>query len=112
VGYSMPFGEGSNAEQLFFEGCIVYRFHKNGAELCSACIAHEILHLYGAWDLYRTFEQTYDRELKARELFPNDIMLRVSYGIDELEVGPLSAWLVGWNNQCKGWYQWFRPQCS
>jgi hypothetical protein len=109
-GYAVAFAERYNKELYFVEGAILYENHWNGVGLLSSSIAHEILHLYGAWDLYKTFEQTQDREDKARELFPDSIMLRVSYNIDDLYVDEVTAWLVGWNTDPKPWYSWFNPR--
>ena len=106
--YAMPFSNGGD-KRHFLEGTILYRYFTNGIEyLDPHVIAHEILHLYGAWDLYQTHEQTYDRENMAKQHFSNDIMHQ-SGDLNELQVGPLTAWLVGWNKCPEEWYEWFRP---
>ena len=109
-GYAMPSSTEMDKEKYFVEGAILYEKYNSGGNLAASSIAHEILHLYGAWDLYKTFSQTQDREDKARELFPNSIMLRTSYNFDELEIDSLTAWLIGWNTVPEKWYEWFRPK--
>jgi len=75
----------------------------------TSIIAHEILHIYGAWDLYTTYAQTREKQTKATELYPDDIMLRVGYDMEILKVDRLTAWLLGWNTQEEEIFEWFRP---
>ena len=108
-GYAMPSSTEMNRELYFLEGTVLYEKFPNGYELPSSAISHEVLHLYGAWDFYKTFRQTAENEAKAKKQFPNSVMLRTSYYIDELEVDEVSAWRVGWNQRPKSWYQGFEP---
>ena len=101
--------EEANEQLYFMEGATLYEKQSNGYTLTSSAIAHEILHLFGGWDLYATFEQTQDREDKARQMFPNSVMLRTSSNINELSVDEVTAWLIGWNDDAKPWYGWFKP---
>ena len=52
-------------------------------------LTHEVLHLYGAIDLYDYHNEGVEKI--ARKYFPNSDMLTVSHEIDEL-----TAYLVGW----------------
>jgi len=114
-GYAVPCNEElinystRNKELYFLEGTILYRKYLNNNDLASASIAHELLHLFGAWDLYQTYAQPKSREDKAKELFPDDIMLRTSYDINTLKIDKLTAWLVGLSHFYEDWYEWFRP---
>jgi len=108
IGYSMSFAEGMSRDLYFLEGMLLYRDYPDSNELAAASIAHETLHLFGAWDLYETFEQTADRARKAAQLFGDDVMHRTSYDIEELEVGELSAWRVGWHDKPETYFEWFR----
>jgi len=108
VGYALPYNW-QMSDKYFLETCILYSNYTDGSELTSASIAHEVLHLFGAWDLYETYAQTAEREKKARELFPDAIMLRVSFNINELKLSPLTAWLVGLTEKYEPWYWWFQP---
>ena len=62
-----------------------------GEPIVSGSITHELLHLYGAIDLY-------DYELEevqpaAAKQFPSSVMLSINGEIDEL-----TAWLIGWTD--------------
>ncbi|MCB0409609.1 MAG: hypothetical protein KDD29_05280 [Flavobacteriales bacterium] len=94
----------------FVEGAIIYEKYWSNRPLATTTIAHELLHTFGAWDLYHTFEQTQEQENKARILFPNSIMLKIEYNIDKSNVDELTAWLIGWNKIAKDWYWWFKPK--
>ena len=108
--YSMRYAKGVNKKMYFLEGLLVFNEYNNGAPMpISAVIAHETLHIYGAWDLYSTYAQTIDRQQKARELYPNDIMLRVDHNINTIEINNLTAWLIGWNIYQEDIFEWFRP---
>ncbi|CAN5678310.1 hypothetical protein BH10BAC3_BH10BAC3_02540 [soil metagenome] len=108
-GYSMTYSSEMNKELYFVEGAILYEKYWNNYKLAPASIAHEILHLYAAWDFYKTFQQSEEHQNKAMQLFPNSIMLRTAFNIDELNVDEVTALLVGWSNSPKEWYESFRP---
>lgn len=110
--YAMPFRSNGNKELYFVEGAMIYEKYLSDRPLASSSIAHETLHLYGAWDMYKTYAQTQEKEDKARKLFPNSIMLRTSYNFQELNVDELTAWLIGWNSNQKDWYVWFKPKAK
>jgi hypothetical protein len=107
-GYTMAFTTGMDEEMYFLEGSVLYEKYWTGGALRPSSIAHEILHQYGAWDLYKTFQQTQENEDRARQMFPNSIMLRYFDDINEAEVDELTAWLVGWNTNPKPVYDTFR----
>ncbi len=108
-GYAMPASTEMSKELYFMEGAVLYEKYDEVRPLNTSAISHEILHTYGAWDLYTNYAQTKDREEKAKKIYPNSVMLRTSYVHDELEVDELTAWLVGWNKTPKKSFDWFRP---
>lgn len=66
-------------------------------------IAHEFLHLFGAWDLYLS---PFDRGLflrmkkrKAMKRYPDEIMAFTHRDLDSLDISPLSKYLIGWDNK-------------
>jgi hypothetical protein len=64
-------------------------------------IAHNILHLYGAADLYKTPYRRNEKKIKLLEsLFPNEIM-QDPYGklINNLEISDYTKYLIGWKDQ-------------
>lgn len=82
-----------NYDGQLFEFCVIYTGFEDGVEnVGSEAVAHEILHLYGAEDYYTPEE----RYMLASMFCPNDIMLCAQTGIDNFEVGELTAYSVGW----------------
>lgn len=108
--YAIRYARGLNKKKYFLEGLIIYNEYYPGVPIpIPAIYAHELLHIYGAWDLYKTYAQTGDRQAKATELYPNDIMLRVDHTLMNLNIDKLTAWLIGWNKQEEELFEWFRP---
>ncbi|MCS7074107.1 MAG: hypothetical protein NZ108_06545 [Bacteroidia bacterium] len=106
--YAMPYATNMDSVRYFVEGAFLYQYYSPGLPIISATIAHEMLHLYGAWDLYKTYAQTEDRAEAAAKHFPKDIMRKVD-NLKDLEISKLTAWLIGWNSKPEEWYEWFRP---
>ena len=74
-------------------------------------ISHEILHQFGAWDLYQGKSQTLKSAKKAIELFPNSIMINTKRKKAQLKIDGLTAWRVGWKK--KKWeYDQFNPKTN
>lgn len=69
----------------------------------SQCIAHEILHLFGAWDMYKG-QASDQAAMWAKYNYPNEIMLQVLSPLEELVVSPLTAWLTGLSTEYYDWY--------
>ena len=64
-------------------------------------IAHNLLHLYGAADLYPTIYRRDNKKAKVLEhIFPNDIM-QDPYGIPirNMELGEYTKYLIGWTDR-------------
>lgn len=66
-------------------------------------IAHELLHLFGALDLYVTpfddKKRAQKRKHFAMDRFPNEIMAFPFRSLDSLEIGTLTQYLVGWRRE-------------
>ena len=70
-------------------------------------IAHNILHLFGAADLYETIYRKSSKSINfAKEHFPNEIM-QDPYGkfIGSREISDYTKYLIGWNNTISDEYQ-------
>lgn len=80
------------------ERMVCFTSYPDGRETSSATYAHEILHLFGAGDLYFPYDRTENRKNDASRMFPNDIMFRVDYDIYQLNVGAFTAYRVGWKD--------------
>ena len=81
------------------ERMVCFSTYPDSRPTAAATYAHEILHLFGAGDLYFPYDQDEYRKRVAKRLFPNDVMLRVDYNLQRLNVGAFTAYRVGWLNQ-------------
>lgn len=72
-------------------------------------ISHELLHLFGAWDLYHGNSQSEEKAALAKSLYPHSIMINTFHDQERLEVDELTAWRLGWNDNFKTDYMQFRP---
>ena len=72
-------------------------------------IAHELLHLFGAWDLYiNPFERKWKnqrRKKMAMKEFPDEIMAFAYRDIDKLNISPLTQYLIGWRPELDDKYK-------
>jgi len=70
-------------------------------------IAHNILHLYGAADLYETeFRRNQKKITLAKDYFPKDIMQDpYAKSINRLEIGDFTKYLIGWDNNLEPKYE-------
>ncbi|WP_026231847.1 hypothetical protein [Neolewinella persica] len=59
-------------------------------------IIHELLHQFGAWDLYMGRSQTETSAQNAIERWPFSIMINTHQNKGELIVDELTAWCIGW----------------
>jgi len=81
---------------LMSERLICFSRFNDHDQTPAATYAHEVLHGFGAGDLYFPFDQDDDRYRRAKRLFPNDVMLRIDDQIARLSVDPWTAYRVGW----------------
>ena len=108
VSYAFPYSP-NVSDDFYLEGMSIYhRFNKDTPQ-CTSCIAHEMLHLFGAWDFYKSFQTTKEQEKRAQKQYPNSIMLRTSYNIKELMIDPVTAWRIGWIENTPTGAEFFRP---
>ena len=99
-----------NPARYNLECCFLYRYYSDSdTETTSASIAHEILHLFGAWDLYELDSNDKPRFEKCNQMFPNSIMIQTYRDIWETKLDEINAWLVGLKEK-KDWYRWFEPE--
>lgn len=72
-------------------------------------VSHEMLHQFGAWDLYFGESQSKEKAEELLELYPNSIMINTYSNKARLEVDELTAWRGGWHNDFKEDYIEFTP---
>ncbi len=78
------------------ERMVCFSTYPDSRPTAAATYAHEILHLFGAGDLYFPYDQDEYRKQLAKRFFPNDVMFRVDYNLQRLNVGAFTAYRVGW----------------
>lgn len=100
-GYATPIGWESDGP----EGAIL--FHSKEQELSSGSIIHEFLHLFGAVDLYETPEQTKENSDRMEKMYPREVMHNHYFPLRELQMSPLTAWLVGLSDKEEPWFESF-----
>lgn len=98
LSYNLAYYDNVNSK-FGAERMVCFLRYPDGRETAAATYAHEILHLFGAGDLYFPYDTTPARKLRAAKLFPNDVMYRVDYDVQDLNVGPFTAFRVGWTDQ-------------
>jgi hypothetical protein len=72
-------------------------------------IAHEFLHIFGAYDLYVTPFDISRKEQKKKDklmsMFPNEIMAFAYRDLDSLNISGFTRYLIGWNKELPVEYQ-------
>lgn len=92
--YSMRYND-SYSDKYFLEGAVMFKGYNKDQKLYPASIAHEILHLFGAIDLYEVTEADRGRAELAAAEYADDIMRRNPYYINDAAMGAFTAWRVG-----------------
>ena len=90
------------APEYAAERMICYSRYPDGRPTADATYAHEVLHLFGAGDLYFPYDTDSGRKREAQAQFPNDVMLRVDYDLKGLDIGEFTAYRIGWRDQLEG----------
>lgn len=103
--YSLPYSDGISAD-YYKESVIIYAGDGSDTSL-PATIAHEMLHPFGADDLYFPYDTDTARAELAKEYFPDDIMLRVDPLLSTLTIGAYTAYKVGWTDTLDPKYEVF-----
>ena len=111
VSYSMPYTDASDYTE---EVCYML-LNANDEIECPAGYAHEILHLFGAPDLYTSDDPAYNCNIDGAYVeycetaHANDIML-TTYDVDTLdtyydhisnELSDVTAYYIGWTDGCQ-----------
>lgn len=102
-GYATPIGSNVSVDNP--EGAILY--HSTGSPLYAGDIIHEILHLFGAEDLYAVSDKMKEIDRLVEEKFPHEVMHRTHFPLKELMISPLTAWLVGLSDKKEPWFDSF-----
>ncbi|GLR19498.1 hypothetical protein GCM10007940_41140 [Portibacter lacus] len=78
---------------------ILYRDPKSEKVTNQYEISHELLHQFGAWDLYykRGKNQTLESGKEAEKRYPYSIMMKRYQNKEMLNIDEVTAWRIGWN---------------
>lgn len=93
--YNLTYSEGVHAS-FKAERVVMFTNYKDGRPTCAASYTHEILHSFGAGELYFPFDNNPKRKQVAAKFFPNDVMYRVDYDLKKLSIDDYTAYRVGW----------------
>ena len=104
--YAVPYTPEYHVD-YFTESCVVYESYEDGTPHGAFGIAHEVLHCFGAEDLYETFQKPKIVEEEAKKRYGDDIMHRFDYDINNLKIDEFTAWCVGLTDTWKDEFEIF-----
>ncbi len=87
------------------EFVVAFSSNEKGEAAVGSSVVHELLHLFGAADLYGHSKKYPDREKLCSKLYPNDIMRKSATDPSTLSIGRLTECLIGWSD-------YFPPECD
>ncbi len=90
----------------FLENAFIFT-SSSGHPTGSQVIAHEMMHMFGAWDMYGG-QVSPEADQWAHQYYPNEIMYQITSPLSKLQISPLSAWLTGLSDIYDSWYMWFQ----
>lgn len=91
------------------ESAVLYTSFKN-AETRASAVAHELMHLFGAEDMYAEGDKRVNRAALAEILHPNELFYGEQWNLYDNIVGPYTAYMVGWLEElppeydCADWW--------
>lgn len=81
-----------------------------GQKTRAAAVAHEIMHLFGADDMYAEGDVRVNRAALAKKLHPKELYYEYQWNLYDNVVGPYTAYAVGWRDtlppeyDCPEWW--------
>lgn len=85
-----------------------YAWYQRGKrEIVPGTIAHELLHVFGAIDLYSRAGYPKKKSDTAQCMYPNSIMIDDKHPLSELDIDEVNAWHVGIGPKREEWFGWF-----
>ncbi|MHC4983164.1 MAG: alpha-L-fucosidase [Planctomycetota bacterium] len=101
----------ANVHSLYAaERSVMFYRYGNNRPTAAASYAHEILHMFGAGELYFPFDKDERRKRIAGRIWPNEIMHIVDYDIGKLEIGEYTAYRIGWLEKLDPEYRAFEDR--
>lgn len=94
------------------EGAVIYNQSMEGEQLWEGTIIHEMLHLFGAWDMYHDDDlvmRSDDIERRVTGALGSSIMLKDHVILCKANtIDVMTAWRIGWTKSYMPWYEMFR----
>ncbi len=107
--HAYDFNRSIFSEDISIDHTIIFCKQSFGISTASPVITHEVLHLFGAWDLYGGEPQNPEKAKKLAEMYPLSIM-RIIWGHKEKTLDEINAWRIGWNLEPKDFYTEYEPE--
>ncbi len=109
LSYNLAYYE-NVAEEFEAERMVCFSTYPDARPTSAATYAHEVLHLFGAGDLYFPYDKDDFRKQVAKRYFPNDVMFRVDYNLYRLNVGAFTAYRIGWRTRIDAAHKMFEDK--
>ncbi len=106
--YAVP--DSSDNGQDATEFVVAFSSSSGSVTNVGSTVVHELLHIFGATDLYDPTGEYPSRKKLAKKLYPRDIMMLSAYNPSSLEFGQLTSYLIGWTTifpaevDCPEWW--------
>jgi hypothetical protein len=86
----------------FLEYCVIYEHHRNGVSCANSVVSHEILHLFGAIDLYLDNIDLNFKNL-VNKYCKDDIMSKTG-DLRGLKITEFTAYKLNWTTEYKNYF--------
>jgi hypothetical protein len=110
--YAQPLNNGIDKlyPELHLEGAVIYKnYYDIDHDLYPGTIMHEMLHLYGAWDMYHDENTSIEVQNIIHGVFKHSIMLDDHVdNLNYLSIDQMTAWRIGWIKSYLPCYEVFR----
>ena len=107
--HAFDFNRSIFSKDVSIDHAVIFCRSKPGLFTSYKTISHEVLHLFGAWDLYEGEPQNEEKAKKLKEMYPTSIML-TTYGRKESDLDEINAWRIGWNLNPQPFYVDYKPE--
>lgn len=93
----------------FIGEAVIYEPHNS--ELQAGVFVHEMLHLFGADDLYHPQQPEENVEF-IKEHYPGEVMLSGHAPTESLALSPYTIWRMGWTDEREEWFDAFVTEAN
>lgn len=108
-GKGRSFATHRTGELDFIGEAVIYEPHNS--ELQAGVFVHEMLHLFGADDLYHPQQPEENVEF-IKEHYPGEVMLGGHVPTESLALSPYTLWRMGWTDEREEWFDAFVTEAN